>query len=96
MPSEVRRDAVEAAFGAHVQGSVDFLGKEHVAVDMTLRSVASVHIAALDVSPVQLVTPSDEDGVLYLSITSNGGGVIDATGEMRTVKACLLYTSRCV
>jgi AraC-like DNA-binding protein len=87
MPSEMRRDAVEAAFGAHVQGSVDFLGKEHVAVDMTLRSVASVHIAALDVSPVQLVTPSDEDGVLYLSITSNGGGVIDATGEMRTVKA---------
>jgi AraC-like DNA-binding protein len=87
VPPEMRAQAIESAFGAHVQGMVDFPGDEPIHVDMGLRGLASVHIARIDSSPLQLITPSDDNGLLYLSITAAGGGLIDARGEGRTVKA---------
>lgn len=86
IPPEYRRDAIEAAFGWHVHGMVDFPGDGPATVDLTLQAVASVHIANIKTSPLHLVTPSNEDGLLYLSITATGGGLIDADGEGRTVK----------
>lgn len=87
IPPEMRAQAIESAFGAHVQGMVDFVDDEPVRVDMGLRGLASIHIARIDASPLRLITPSDDNGLLYLSITASGGGLIDARGEGRTVKA---------
>jgi AraC-like DNA-binding protein len=87
IPPEMRAQAIESAFGAHVQGMVDFADDEPVRVDMGLRGLASIHIARIDASPLRLITPSDDNGLLYLSITASGGGLIDARGEGRTVKA---------
>lgn len=85
VPVEQRRDVVEAAYGAHVSGAIDFLGDAPIAAEMVLRDVANVHIARLATPPVRITTSPDDDGVLYLSITQSGGGVIDAAGDGRQV-----------
>jgi len=87
VPPEMRKDAIESAFAAHVQGMVDFPADQPVQVDMGLCGLASVHIARIEASPLRLETPSDDNGLLYLSITSAGGGLIDARGEGRLVRA---------
>lgn len=87
IPQRLRKDAVEAAFGAHVRGSVDFPPDEAVAVDIRFRELGGVHLAHIDSSPLRLMTPPDRTGLLYLGITRAGGGVIDAHGEGKTVKA---------
>lgn len=87
VPPELRKDAIESAFGAHVQGMVDFPDDAPIRVDMGLRGLASVHIARIEASPLRLTTASDDNGLLYLSITAAGGGLIDARGEGRMVKA---------
>ncbi len=87
VPLDMRRDVVEAAYGAHVSGAVDFIENAPIAANMTLRDVASVQIARLETSPVRITTTPDDDGVLYLSMTRAGGGVIDARGEGRQVQS---------
>ncbi|HTV67731.1 MAG TPA: AraC family transcriptional regulator [Rhizobiaceae bacterium] len=87
IPQRLRKDAVEAAFGAHVRGSVDFPPDEAVAVDINFRELSGVHLAHIDSSPLRLVTPPDRTGLLYLGITRAGGGVIDAHGDSTMVKA---------
>ncbi|AXE64578.1 hypothetical protein BBF93_10305 [Hyphomonas sp. CACIAM 19H1] len=85
VPVEQRRDVVEAAYGAHVSGAIDFLDEAPVRAAMVLRDVANIHIARLETPPVQITTSPDDDGTLYLSITQAGGGVIDARGAERQV-----------
>lgn len=85
VPLGLRKDAIEAAFGAHVQGSLDFAAEDPVAVDLKLQTLGDVHIAAIETSPLNLFTPADEDGLVYLSITMAGGGLIDANGDGRVV-----------
>ncbi len=87
IPAAQRRDVVEAAYSAHVQGSIDFPHGQPIAAEMCLRSVADIHLASVETSPVRIVTPPDDTGILYLGIAAAGGGVIDALGEGRTVKA---------
>lgn len=87
IPVPVRKDAIDAAFGVHVQGLVDFPGEAPPRVALDLQSLAGVHLARIDSSPIRLVTPSADDGVVYLSITAAGGGQIDASGRSRTVRA---------
>jgi AraC-like DNA-binding protein len=99
VPAPLRRDAIDTAFGIHVQGQVDFLGDASAQVALDLRALGGVHIARIDTSPIRLVTPSAEDGVIYLSITAAGGGVIDAKGADRVVRAgdlnVMLRNRRC-
>ncbi|UZK65360.1 AraC family transcriptional regulator [Sphingomonas sp. M1-B02] len=71
----------------HVQGMVDFLDGTPPRVTLELQTLAGVHLARIDSSPIRLVTPSAEDGVVYFSITAAGGGQIDASGHSRTVRA---------
>lgn len=86
MPLAARREVVEATFGAHVQGQVEFANDVPVRVDIGLRPLASVHLAKIETSPLNFVTPVDDDGLLYLSFTFAGGGVIDARGDPQRVR----------
>jgi AraC-like DNA-binding protein len=87
IPTVLRRELVEAAYGLHVRGSIDFPKDRPIAADMSLRPVADVHLAMVESSPFTIVTPPDDSGMLYLGIAVTGGGVIDAAGEGRAVKA---------
>lgn len=87
VPPPLRKEAIDAAFGVHVKGAVNFPGEAPARVALDLRAVGGVHLASIDTSPIRLVTPSAEDGVVYLSITAAGGGVIDARGADRVVRA---------
>jgi AraC-like DNA-binding protein len=87
VPPDLRKDAIDAAFGIHVQGMVDFPDEAPPRVALELQTIAGVHLARIDSSPIRLVTPSADDGVVYLSITAAGGGQIDASGTGRTVRA---------
>lgn len=87
VPPDFRKDAIDAAFGVHVQGTVDFPGETPPRVALELQTLGGVHLARIDSSPIRLVTPSADDGVVYLSITAAGGGQIDASGHSRTVRA---------
>jgi AraC-like DNA-binding protein len=87
IPVAVRRDVVEAAFGAHVQGKVDFACDVPVRVDIGLRPLGSVHLARIEATPLNFVTPANDDGLLYLSFTYAGGGVIDARGDPHRVRS---------
>jgi AraC-like DNA-binding protein len=87
VPEGLRKDAVEAAFGAHVRGSVDFSPDDEVAVDISFRELGGVHLAHIEASPLHLITKPDTTGMLYLGITLAGGGVIDAHGDGTQVKA---------
>lgn len=80
-----RREAIEAAFGAHVRGALDFQpdAPPHAALRMV--AVGEVHVARIETSPLRLVTPSADDDLFYLSLNVRGGGVLDATGRARTV-----------
>jgi len=84
---ELRRDVVEAAYGAHVSGSVDFIGEAPVSASLTLRDMAGLQLAHVATSPMRIATSADETGVVYLSMTTSGSGVIDARGEARPVQA---------
>lgn len=86
VPAEVRREAVEAAFGTHVQGSIDFARDVPVRVDIGLRPLASVHIASIKTTPLTFFTPPHDDDLLYLSFTYAGGGVVDARGDPHRVR----------
>ena len=86
VPAALRREAVEAAFGAHVRGQVDFARDVPVQIEIGLRPLASVHLARVTSSPLSLVTPAEDDGLLYVSFTHAGGGVIDAQGSVRRVR----------
>lgn len=87
VPAELRRDVVQEAYALHVKGSIDFPADRPIAADMALRQVADVHLALVGTSPVTIVTPPDDNGVLYLGIAIAGGGLIDARHEAREVKA---------
>lgn len=87
IPAEQRREAVEAAFAAHVRGQVDFARETPLRVALNLKPLASVHLAQIEASPLTLATPADDDGLLYVSFTRAGGGVIDARGDPRRVRA---------
>lgn len=87
VPVEQRRDVVEAAYGAHVSGAIDFLEEAPIRAVILLRDVANVHIARLETPAVRITTNPDEDGTLYLSITQAGAGVIDAKGMGRQVQS---------
>ena len=87
MPAAVRREVVEATFGTHVQGQIEFPSDAPVRVDIGLCPLASIHLAKIETSPLNFVTPADEDGLLYLSFTFAGGGVIDARGDPLLVRA---------
>lgn len=84
---ELRREIVEAAYGAHVSGQVDFVGQAPVSASLTLREVADLQLAHVATSPMRIATSPDETGVVYLSMTTAGSGVIDARGEARQVRA---------
>lgn len=87
VPPDFRKDAIDAAFGVHVQGVVDFPDEVPPRVALDLQTLGGVHLARIDSSPIRLVTPSADDGVVYLSITAAGGGRIDASGRSLTVRA---------
>ena len=76
----LRRELVEAVYNGHVRTGIDFHGEEPAEIDVRLRAVADVHIAFAETTPVTLVTPSDEEDLLYLSF-AGGHGVHDAQGE---------------
>lgn len=86
VPAQYRKDAIDAALGSHVRGTVDFSGEAPPSVALDLQTLASVHLARIETSPIRLDTPPADDGVVYLSITSMGGGTIDARGEGRAVR----------
>ncbi|HSX55607.1 MAG TPA: AraC family transcriptional regulator [Sphingomonas sp.] len=98
--TEMRREAVEAAFGAHVRGQIDFAQDMPLRVALSLKPLASIHLAQIESSPLSLMTPADDDGLLYVSFTRAGGGVIDARGEPRRVRAgefnMMLRNRRCM
>lgn len=98
--TEMRREAVEAAFGAHVHGQIDFTQDAPLHVALSLKPLASVHLAQIESSPLSLVTPAGDDGLLYVSFTRAGGGVIDAHGQARRVRAgefnIMLRNRRCM
>lgn len=98
--AEMRREAVEAAFGAHVRGEIDFAEDTPLQVALSLKPLASIHLAQIESSPLSLVTPADDDGLLYVSFTRAGSGVIDARGEARRVRAgefhVMLRNRRCM
>lgn len=87
VPPEQRREVIDTAYGAHVTGIVDFLGEGPASVAMTLRDVSDVHIARVETSPMRITTSPDDAGILYISFTTSGGGIIDARGEGRQVSA---------
>ena len=87
LPAELRREAVVAAYGAHVSGSVDFPDDTLVAARMMMRNIGDVHLASVETSPIEITTAPDDTGLLYLSMTLGGAGVIDARGEGRGVRA---------
>lgn len=87
LPPEMRREVAHAAYGAHVNGAVDFTGEEPLSAAMVLRDVADVHVARVETSPMRITTGADDTGILYISFTTAGGGVIDARGEGREVRA---------
>ncbi len=84
---KICREAVANTYGQHVKGAIDFSPDHPVAAEMWLRQVGGIHIAMVETSPVRISTPASDNGVLYLGITVAGGGVIDALGEARPVKA---------
>jgi AraC-like DNA-binding protein len=79
-PEALRRELFEAVYNGHVRTGLDFLGEGPVEIDVKLRGIAGVHIAFAHTTPVTLVTPSDEEDLVYLSF-AGGNGVHDATGE---------------
>ncbi|RCW81771.1 helix-turn-helix transcriptional regulator [Paracoccus lutimaris] len=76
----LRKEMVDALYNDHVRTSVDFQAGGPAEVDIRLRTVAGVHLASANTTPVTLVTPADEDGLLYLSF-AGGNGVHDARRE---------------
>lgn len=86
VPAALRREAAEAAYGVHVRGSIDFPMDQPITAEVQLRAIGDVHLALAQTSPVTIVTPPDDAGVLYLGIAVVGGGVIDAAREARPVK----------
>lgn len=84
---DLRRDVVEAAYGAHVSGDVDFIGGAPVSARLTLRDMGGLQVARVETSPMRIATSADDTGVVYLSMTTSGSGVIDARGEARPVQA---------
>ena len=81
------REAIEQAFRSHVDGTVDFPGDAPPTVDMNLCLLNNVHLAAIETAPIRLTTRAEDDGLFYLSVTAAGGGVIDAKGVGREVRA---------
>lgn len=57
-----------------------------VRVNIGLRPLASVHLARIETTPLDFVTPAHDDGLLYLSFTHTGGGVVDARGNPQRVR----------
>ena len=76
----LRRELVEMVYNGHVRTEIDFRRDGPVELDVTLRGIGGVHIAFANTTPVTLVTPSDEEDLLYLSF-AGGNGVHDAHGE---------------
>lgn len=87
VPVELRRDAVETAYSSHVNGLIDFPDGRPIATEMWLRQVSDINIAMVDTSPVHIHTPPADNDALYLGFAVSGGGVLDALGEARAVKA---------
>lgn len=87
LPQELRRDAVATAYAAHVNGLIDFPHGSPIATEMWLRQLSDINIAMVDTSPVHIHTPPADSDALYLGIALAGGGVIDALGDARAVKA---------
>lgn len=87
VPPEMRREVVAAAYGAHVDGAVDFPAEGPVAARMMMRNIGDVQVAQVETSPMRITTRPDDTGLLYLSMTTGGAGVIDARGEGREVRA---------
>lgn len=87
LPAELRRDAVATAYSSHVNGLIDFPDERAIATEMWLRQLSDINIAMVDTSPVHIHTPPADTDALYLGIAVAGGGVIDALGEARQVKA---------
>lgn len=85
VPVALRREIVEAAFGAHVESSLDFLTEAPVSAEFSMRHLGDIHLASVETSPVTITTPADETGMLYLGFTTGGSGVIDARGDSRSV-----------
>lgn len=79
-PPELRKELVDNTYNAHVRTTIDFPGEEPVDIEMRMRAVGEVHVAFVTTTPVTLVTPSDEEDLVYLSI-AGGHGVHDSTGE---------------
>lgn len=86
VPVGLRREVVEAAYGAHVESSLDFLTEAPVSAEISLRNLGDIHLASVETSPVTITTPADETGMLYLGFATGGSGVIDARGESRPVR----------
>ncbi|MGQ3112031.1 MAG: helix-turn-helix transcriptional regulator [Brevundimonas sp.] len=87
MPDPLRKEGIEAAFGLHVVGGIDFQADTPARVSLDLCAIGSVHLANIEASPIRLVTPSADDGLVYLSITAAGGGVVAAGKAEREVHA---------
>lgn len=87
VPPELRRDAVATAYSLHVNGLIDFPGVHPIATEMWMRQLSGLNIAMVDTSPFHIHTPPADSDALYLGVAVAGGGVIDALGEARKVKA---------
>lgn len=84
-PPELRKELVDQLYNGHVRTVIDFPSDEPVHVEMRLRGIGDVHVAFAKTTPVTLVTPPDEDDLVYISI-AGGHGVHDATGDDVIIK----------
>ena len=96
VPAALRREVSEAVYATHVRGMIDFVPDVAFSAELSMRSLAGVQVAMMDVSPVRFVTPADDRGVLYLGMTLTGGGrLIDARQDARTVQGGDICAMRC-
>ena len=96
VPEPIRREVSEAVYGAHVRGTIDFVPDVPFGAELSMRSLAGVQVAMLDVSPVRFVTPPDPRGVLYVGMTLAGGGrLIERRQDARAVQGGDICVMRC-
>ncbi len=96
VPVALRREVSEAVYGTHVRGTIDFVPDVPFSAELSMRTLAGVQVAMMDVSPVRFVTPPDDRGVLYLGMTLTGGGrLIDARQDTRAVQGGDICVMRC-
>jgi len=87
VPVPLRREVAEAVYAAHVPGTIDFVPDAPFSVDFSMRALADVQVAMMDVSPVRFLTPPDDRGMLYLGMTLEGGGsLLDGQADVRAVR----------